>query len=204
MLRRWHKDLQPDIVLLQLCSNDFINNSWALEHRSALQAAPWIRPYLENGKVVLRYPRSLPQLRMWLIGQSRMFHFVFRRLDVLNIVLTQHGYLSALENELKTQGATSADFGQAKELTKELIMQIKKEAAPAKLVAFVVDNEEPAQSAFTTILGEIGVPYDASIGAKLKRAEHTGALLRLDDGVHLNPQGHRLLAELLVPLLRQK
>jgi lysophospholipase L1-like esterase len=203
-LKQLKHRLKPDVVLLQLCSNDFINNSWELEHRSALQSAPWLRPYMEGGEIKLRFPRSFPETRIWLTSQSRMFHFIFRKLDLLNIELAKRGLISVLEQELLITESSSPAYREATELTKELLIRIKAEAAPAPVYAFVVDNEEPAQTAYRAILPETGILFDNTIGIKLRHAEQQGLDIRLSDGAHLNAAGHRLLGELLVEFLQGK
>ena len=37
LLEEWAPGIQPDIVVLQLCANDFINNSLELEGRELLR-----------------------------------------------------------------------------------------------------------------------------------------------------------------------
>jgi len=49
---------EPRLVVLQLCSNDIINNSFELESQSYLQRPPGPRPYLSDSGIALRFPRE--------------------------------------------------------------------------------------------------------------------------------------------------
>ena len=54
-LDRYLPEVRPDLVLVQLCRNDAVNNLWALERSSYLNNNLMVRPYLEGERIVGDY-----------------------------------------------------------------------------------------------------------------------------------------------------
>ena len=77
VLERFWERIEPDVVVWQLCANDFINNDWELESSSNEHNNHMARPYLgADGRIELRHPdRGLG----WLARRS----LLGRRLAVL-------------------------------------------------------------------------------------------------------------------------
>lgn len=75
-LDKYFDRIKPNLVVLQVCDNDFINNSWQLEGLAAYYNDRRIWPYLINGQIEYRYPRAFGKLIVF-FGQIPTFPFSF-------------------------------------------------------------------------------------------------------------------------------
>ena len=81
VLQNYINQIQPNLVVIQFTSNDFINNCYDLEFRS-IQNNNMTRPYLNgNNKIEYRFAKDYPDLRTFANKHSRFLYFVFTRLD---------------------------------------------------------------------------------------------------------------------------
>jgi len=63
ILEKYVDEIRPDILVLQFCSNDFINNDYELELRSRRNNNGMRRPYLTENGVTYRLPKKFPVIR---------------------------------------------------------------------------------------------------------------------------------------------
>ena len=67
------KEIRPDILILQFCSNDFINNSVALESKSLMNISFLPRPFLgPDGTIKMQMPR-MPYLSSMVIWEAASY-----------------------------------------------------------------------------------------------------------------------------------
>ncbi len=76
ILQRHFEAISPNLVVWQLCENDFVNNSFELESRDLLQNNFMVRPFRAGGDNVLSFPS---QSGRWLLKNSYLARWVFRR-----------------------------------------------------------------------------------------------------------------------------
>ena len=101
ILEKYLDDVKPDAIVLQLSSNDFINNHYELEARSARNNNGMRRPYLtKNGEIIYKLPKSFSIIRDIAYNHLRFFNFIFSRIDRLNFVLSAN----SVEDIIKKRG----------------------------------------------------------------------------------------------------
>jgi len=86
ILEQSMQEIRPDLVILQFCTNDFINNSVELETLSRINNCGLRRPYLNSqGDVFYALPKRSGLLRHFANHYSQCLYFIFSRLDRLAV-----------------------------------------------------------------------------------------------------------------------
>jgi lysophospholipase L1-like esterase len=207
LLIEQHLDtIRPDIVVLQLCSNDVINNDHELESRSQRNNRLQRRPYLKpDGQIEYRVPRDpvLGRLR-WLAERSRLCRIVLLNLARLRASQSRE----TVEDDILSERDRHAGYQQALQTTSALIRRIKVRCGDTPLVLFPADDNLPFHKGFEQIAGELDLLFVAGAGRAHRRAQEAGKETRADDGAHWNEHGHalagELLAEGLMPLVTRR
>ncbi|HMO02139.1 MAG TPA: hypothetical protein PKD37_00490 [Oligoflexia bacterium] len=188
-----------DVVILQLCSNDFINNSFELEKLSYWQNSAQYRPYLEGDEIVYRNAGWLPEWFLLISKFSRTIHFIAVRTPRLLSVMRGN---SSVELVIAEQGVRFAPFANSLLVTKKLIDKIKTTAAPARLILFMADLSFSHEfTLFKKIASDLGVTFVTDVSYDLEKARQKGEKVTIDDNVHWSKAGHLLAANALSPYI---
>jgi lysophospholipase L1-like esterase len=78
IVERYAKRINPDILILQFCSNDFANNSIDIENNQIVKNQSYFRPYLVDDNIVFK-DNFMAKLYRFIYFHSR----IFRRLDII-------------------------------------------------------------------------------------------------------------------------
>jgi lysophospholipase L1-like esterase len=184
-LDRFVDEVKPDLIVLQVCRNDFINNLPELQEASYYNNNPFIRPYLIDGKIVLRNPPVLlfgrTALGTFLDYHSRLFYFLTKKTDKFKAILCKKGYMLSVEEDVERSGPTVAAGGQPGQtgaagtapgaaahpdprlvasavVTGEIVRMFGRRAGTIPVVAFTVDDQEPYVTEFRRIFAAAGIP----------------------------------------------
>lgn len=201
VLDKYFDEIKPDLVILQVCNNDFINNSWDLERKSFYFNEQMVRPYLIDGHVELRYPRDFAKFSKALC-RSRFLFVLSNRIEILCSILAKNGLLHTIENEIGKKGLALEDFRAAISITDEIIVRMKKRTGKARLIAFSVDDTEPYFQQFKNIFKQNNIEFFTDVPGLIRKKEKQGINLRIRDG-HWNEAGQRICAEALTKSLKQ-
>lgn len=197
--------INPDIVLLQFCSNDFINNSFALESKSRINNNRLVRPYLSSsGAIVYRNPSFESAFLSDLLQRSRLFRSLAARL----YVRPGESVELAVARDPGHPG-----FQEAAAATRILLHRFKDRVGSGRrLLVFTAEGARtrvatvPAQyqaymgvaeQTLVRILGALQIAFVAGVPDAVADMEAEGAVLKDFDGAHWNELGHRLVAEAL-------
>jgi hypothetical protein len=193
--------VRPDGLLLQLCTNDFINNHFRLELRSRYNNNGLLRPYREhNGEIAYRVPKRPMALRKIAARHSRFLYFLFSRVD--RIMANTEG--GSVEDVIARVGESDADYAEAVETTGRLLEEIGRAiGADTPLFAFCVDLAEPSYADLRRLSRQAGFVFIDGVPQIIIEAERAGECTRAADGGHWNERGHRLAASVLGDGLRQ-
>lgn len=187
--------LKPDILILQLCTNDFINNSYDLEYRSIINNQRLRRPYLsESGEIYYATPAYMPEVRNWLAMHSRLFSFVFRRIDLLQAKIT--GYKS-IEGNIESLNGDLLEYKHSVIITKMILQKIRERAKDINIYAFVVDHTEPFYTDFRNICDSVGIIFIDGIAEAVKQSYKQGDFVFVQDEGHWSLKGHEVAGEKL-------
>ncbi len=195
-LEKYLPVIQPDLVVLQFCSNDFINNHFELERRSLYNNNRRYRPYLQSDEsIVFKAPAKIGW--QWLSDRSMFFDFIFSRLErVLDPFLLKE---DASETRITTLGKDHPPFAASVQVTERLLRRFRDTLLPeARLLVFTVDHTEPFLSEISHICYRLDVPFAGFIPNRLDERIANGETVMALDGAHWNETGHRVAADVLV------
>lgn len=193
ILQRYLKIFTPELIVLQLCTNDFLNNSRELEQQSYLQRAPGPRPYFENGASILGFPRQHSWLLLPLISYSRFANKYAMKWEQRNIEQATAKKIHFIEQDIQQYGYGMEAFRKAVSVTEEILKMFRDAAPRSRIVLLLVDDGEPYQSAFRTIAQKLGLQLIVPIHNKKLAAEYY-----LPDGAHFSELGNEWLGKALV------
>lgn len=186
--------LDPGSVVLQFSSNDFINNSYALESRSWNNNNGMERPYLEaDGRIVRRLPRSLAPLRELANRNVRSLYFILSRFDRIAARTRR-----SIETDIVLVGTGHPLFADASKTTGVLLGRIRERVGPhRKLFAFCVDDLSPFSEEFRRLAAANGFTVIPGVAEGIAAAEAAGVVMRTEDREHWSDEGHRIAGEIL-------
>lgn len=197
ILDKYYDQIQPDVVVLQVCSNDFIDNHYALELESEYQVG-LRRPYfLLDGKTVYEHPISVHQQ---VKEVSLFFGFLLKR---WNKVRQKMGFKKTAEQQIFEQERNYEAYDYSVKVTEMLFKKIiDRLGDKTKLLVFNADHYEPQLSEFKRICVEYEVPYAVNPVYGLREKEDNGVTVRSFDRYHWNEAGHQIIGTVLMKDLK--
>jgi lysophospholipase L1-like esterase len=193
------RGVNPSTVVLQLCTNDILNNLFDLEKHSLLQRPPGPRPYWENGSVVLKFPRENDWLLLPLVSWSRFAYRMSTHWDALVAEQARAGRFNSIEHDIQKFGFAFEPFRRASQVTQILLDRFKRAAGDASLILMLVDDVEP----YTRALRDIADKLQLQIVIPA-RVTPLGVSDRLPDGTHLNASGNRLVGDTFTRIAKSR
>jgi hypothetical protein len=191
MLDKYIEEIEPDIVVLQFCPNDIINNHYDLEWKSANNNNGMQRPYLTETGIVYALPRRYSAIRNFANNNSQFLYFIISKIYIL---ISHRG--SSVENIIEREGMSHPLFRESIEITEQLISEIRQRTPPTiPIVAFSTDDGFPYIGEFRRISQNNGVVFLDEISKALTSAEQKGINTKAGDKAHWNNRGHRIVAD---------
>ncbi len=194
-LQQYLPIIQPDVVVLQFCSNDFINNHFELERHSQLNNNRRRRPYLQaDGSVKFEVPALIGW--DWLAEHSMFYDMLFTKTErYLNQSVPAE---STSEYFIEKEGTAYPPFAESIEVTGQLLAQFR-DSLPSstQFVVFSVDNYKPFFETVSGICYEKGIPFVGYIPQQLDSLDQIGQPHFALDGAHWNELGHAVAARVL-------
>lgn len=191
--------IAPDILLIQFCANDFINNSFELEFASKGNNNGLRRPYLVNGEITYRIPKNYPGLREFAYRYSRLLYWIFKNIDRLHAQSgeeIQHDMSS--EGAIAERGFAHAPFRESVATTRELLAMIRKRVPPTTpIYIFEGFGGQPYYKALEQVVAEADLRLIKRVPAAILATREQGIEIHAQDGAHWNNTGHRVVGEAL-------
>lgn len=179
---------RTDAVIWQVSNNDLVNNDFALERASLWNNNEAKRPYLEDGRVVMRNPSvSGPGLHL------SIWRVVAARLRLLRATrLSQR----SVEQDLDKH---PTDFAHALAVTGLLFHRARHDATEVPMVAFLADREFNGRVLDVAASeGFLVAPVREALDSAVARRENIAATPR---DAHWNARGHAIAAQVLLQSL---
>ncbi len=194
-------EIKPDLVVWQLCCNDFLDNYWELEKIAGYHVR-MRRPYfLPDGRTVYETAAEFPRnVKPW----SRFAYFILKKW------MTARGTFDKPPAELAEkiiaeQNERSPLFQQSMAMTAAAVRAMKASLPPGtRLVAFDADHFQPQYDQLARICRENGVEFIDGVAQSLEAGEARHECVRTDDGYHWNDRGNALGASFLKSALAPK
>ena len=194
IIDEYFDEINPDILLIQFCSNDIINNSYELERYNSKNNPHRIRPYLLNEDVKYLYP-------------SMMNGALYRILDyfyIFRILKLQYLRFYKIEiNEKNTNLDYLKDyFEKSEQITLKILERIKKRSNSIPLFSFTTDYNEYSKKSIDSIFKQSGYMYIPNVPEQLISAKNKGMKI---DGMpydaHWNHIGHKIAGKYISEFL---
>ncbi len=209
LVREFAEKIRPDILMLQYCDNDLINNSFSLEGPSITRSQKNFRPYWINDKIRYRLPTDSVYILL-----HRYFR-LFRTLDALLSTAQYSFYNSyypppyqayeglgpAPSAELQAEIATQREASIA---TTRFLMSEMRRVLPTgtKLATFSASSDDPEElRIWQSLAEESGFIAYPSVSMRVEEAEAEGKIARVRDGAHWNRLGNRIAGDELSRLI---
>lgn len=191
--------IKPQLIVIQLCSNDFINNDFMLELKSYSNNNGIVRPYIdENGNTVYKNPRTI------LTTDKLAFLANYSKLLSTIDIFTRRYYANSIENDIEKIGQNHREFQRSSRITEHIIEMIKKRTAGIPIAVFCVDECQPYYDEFQKISKKTGLDFIDGIPQAIKTAENQGLITREADKSHWNELGHKITSEKLSDYIKVK
>ena len=195
VLERFWDRIRPEVVLWQMCANDFINNDWGLESASNEHNNHMARPYLgADGRPELRHPDG----RLgWLAHRS----LLARRLVVLRSSFRKRSR-GSIEAELSLE---HPGLRRSVEATREAIAGRIGAASETRFLAFFVPSPESygwEAAAWAEVCELPGLECVPEVTEAVESARRAGETVDGGDDPHWNARGHEIAARALLRYLR--
>lgn len=194
VLQKYLDTIKPDMVILQICSSDFIDNCYELELKTKYGVGKR-RPYLNiDNEVEYATPVSLTK--------KIKAYSVF-----LNFIMTKYG-LTKIENGeemIRLYGRKYPPFDKSVKLT-ELVIKKWRDKIPENVpfMIFSADHYSPQIDEFKRICNENNIEFYGEVAFDILNAEKSGKVVRSFDKVHWNEQGHDIVANSLINKIKEK
>ncbi len=185
--------IKPDLILLQFCSNDFANNSPALERLSPQNNSRMRRPYLiKDDQIEYILPKSWPALRNFANHHSQFLAFLFSAYDVKSMDIQNDIFHSIVQNE-----TDFPEYKEAVKTTRKLLERLKNRANPIPVATFCVGDYNPYAHDYQTLCEELELILVPGVKKAIREYENRGEVVLAADKGHWNERGHRICAEVL-------
>ena len=199
IIEKYFGMIDPDIIILQYCSNDFINNHFLLEKLSYGNSNGKLRPYLTlQGDKFYALPASLSQFRNIINHHSMFLYFIVYRIDKL---LAKFKTYDSIEYVIKKNPSLPL-FRESVTITSRLLEKIQNKVPDdVEIFTFGSDNMDPFYSEFKEISLRNGINFIDGIPQAVLKVEESGISVRFD-GSHWNIKGHEIVAHELGKYLK--
>ena len=189
--------INPDVIVIQFCSNDFINNSYALELQSSWNNSGKRRPYFNTrGDLFYAIPKTqFIRTRDLLMHYSLFANAVIWRLDRLYAATHQK---TTIDVVIQQMNGNVPEFYEAICITDRIFKTFRTQV-PAKIPIYVfeVDNVAPYHDTLKQLVQKNNMIFLDGIPDVLQSARQQGIITFANDLNHWNETGHAIVAKKL-------
>ncbi|MFK7936245.1 MAG: SGNH/GDSL hydrolase family protein [Saprospiraceae bacterium] len=182
--------IQPDLLILQFCSNDFIDNHFELNQACNYKINS-TRPYQTlTNKIV--YANPFP-LKEQIFSKLYFTDFINSK---LNNIISKMNPTESGEGKIARLKQEYLPFKHSIAITKNLLKTIK-DSLPqqSKMLVFCSDGYEPQLATIRTICNELDIEYLEDPIHQLRKSKTEGENPYAKDGVHWNELGHGIVGK---------
>ena len=194
ILDEYFDQIKPDILLIQFCSNDIINNSYELERYNSKNNTHRFRLYLSNGNVKYLYPNMM----------NGALYRILDNIYIFRILKLQ--YLRFYKIEINEKN-TNLDYlknyyEESERITLEILGKIKKKSNGIPAILFTTDYKEYSKKNIHSIFEQSGFAFIPNVPEQLIIAKNNG--LKIDGmpyDAHWNHVGHKIAGKYISQFL---
>ncbi|RMG78505.1 MAG: SGNH/GDSL hydrolase family protein, partial [Bacteroidetes bacterium] len=197
ILEKYLDEINPDVIMLQFCANDFIDNFWELEARSEYKVG-LRRPYLKDTTGFERiYVNPVPSAKRWL-GWSAFYQL----LDyTIGARLRQRA--GTTEYLIGSRGQAYPPYRASIARTRLILSKMKALAGPDRpFYVLAADGFYPQLEDLRAICKSLDIWLMESGVHRMNEARDSGRVFHSSDGYHWNEYGHELMGRAVLNDLR--
>lgn len=198
VLSKYVDEINPDLVILQYCPNDVIDNSLDLGIASKAANSGMVRPYWLDGRVEYAMAKAHPGLRMFGLKYSRLAYWVLTRLDMIKASWAGRN-IDVLDAAEHFEPQAEA---RAREVTRELMEMVRKRGGGRPVISFSTARRAEAEAVFEELSRGAGIPFVKGVGLSVQARQVDGQTVRVMDG-HWNEAGNLIVADDLSKYIRE-
>ena len=197
------EEIDPDLLVLQVCDNDFIDNHFQLEWE-ALYSPFLRRPYLGIDDSI-QYRLPVPQWQAWL-ANSQFLRVLGTRISWLRFPIRKNIRDTTIaEYHIGKYGTDYQPYAKAVKITKSLFQKIQDRLGSDRgFFVFSAYLYPPQMDDHRQMCEELGIPYHESPAQAVMDANIRGENVYAWDRAHWNPDGQDIVARQLRPLIFQQ
>lgn len=190
--------IQPDLVVWQTCSNDWIDNYADLEMESSYKVGER-RPYITaNGSI--EYIRPITTLKKWAEYSSFMRFLEEKWQNISYKYLNKNKKVA--EYWIGHSKQEYAPYAESIKRTNLIFDKIKAELpTKTKLVGFSAGIYQPQAEDFEKVFNNHGFNFSMESASLVNTAKFKKETVHSLDGYHWNERGHELVADGLINLI---
>jgi hypothetical protein len=200
ILDKYLRIINPDLVIWQTCSNDWIDNYAPLEMESGYKVGER-RPYLDEDGIIF-YERPVTNFKK-LAGYSSFLHFLYTKWQNIS-----YNYLEkdkkVAEYWIANEQQNYEPYAQSIKLANLVFEKVKKILPKeTKLVGFSADTFEPQAKDFKILFNNHGFDYTMLPAQLIDKAKYQKEVVHSSDKYHWNERGHELIANGLIEFIQE-
>ncbi len=200
LIERWLPRIRPQLIIWQVCSNDFIDNHAPLERLASYKVSQ-PRPYLQaDGTISWEDPRTLSEkVKAWL----HLWQWAAPRIEQLACHLRAQACHTA-EWHIAHEGMDWPPFAEAVARTKAILDRAAR-AIPdtVAVIVFPADRYQPQLDTWRWLATQAGFSFADEPAIEVERAARAGRVVHAIDHYHWNVTGHRLIARGLLKFVTE-
>jgi lysophospholipase L1-like esterase len=191
-LKNHVKEINPNIIILQFCYNDFINNDYYLSKYSIVHNSGRGLPFLENGSIVYRDDARIQLPFLKHTRFQRITNYFYKSL-LLHIV----PYTKTLDYTLQHDPESIPAFNESIYTTKELFLMMRNASNGAKIFSFGnCEKYLNSTEYYNRITSETGIEVIRGVDEAVNNASQHEVVF-VKDYFHWNPKGHEIAGKII-------
>ncbi len=195
VLEKYFDLINPDIVIIQLCWNDFVENSIEFGTKSHLNINKIKRPYLMDDATITYKDPSRDNLIIFFANHySKLLRFVLSRTRLFSY---------NIEQEIQLKGPEHPVFQKASDITSSIFAMISQRCSNLPVIVFAVGDTQPYYQEFKKISKKHNFIFLENIAGSMKNAKEQGVAIKLHDMAHWNEQGHKIAGREIISFLKK-
>jgi len=184
------KAINPDLVVIQTCDNDFIDNYAPLEYYSGYKVG-LRRPYMSTeGKIM--YRRPVPKWQE-LIDKSKFLKII--RLKLVTVFPPKK--VIKTETRIPRDHKKYNDYATCLKITSNIVGKMRELVGDKEILGFSASSYEPQLSDFNDIFVQNNISFIANPAKNIDTIRSQKKVVNSSDGYHWNELGHRIIANSL-------
>jgi len=184
----YYQMINPDLIILQFCSNDIVNNSYDLEIGNSKNNPHRIRPYLIDNKIKYLYPSM----------KKNIIYRIFDKIYVFRILKLQYLRFDDIESNYFSDNIEELEksYKKSEEITLKIFDMIRIKADKVPIILFSTDYDEYKKDRIKSLFDRSGMIQIPNVPEQIINAKNNG--IKVDgmpyDG-HWNSNGHKIVGK---------